>query len=101
MKVDELKEIEKNKEENRQRLCDAKHSSIDTFLRYIIMAIVACVGSISGLYLYAADQYVPKETYYALKQDLKEMKFELRQEIRNGLEKIEKKIDEKQAQKRP
>ena len=63
------------------QVCDERHKIVNMMLRYLIAGLIAAFLAIGGLYLYAGEKF-------ALKSDISM----LRSEIRDGFNRLEKRL---------
>lgn len=62
-------------------VCEERHKVINIFLRYIIAGLISAFLAIGGLYLYAGEKFATKGEISLI-----------RQEIRDGFTRIEKRL---------
>ena len=63
------------------QICEERHRVLNMIIRYIVAGIISSFLAIGSLYLYASEKY-------ALKDDIQL----LRQEIKDGFQRIEKRL---------
>ena len=66
--------------------CEERHLVTRAILKAVVAGILAAFASLGGAYLYAASQYATKE-------HVRELKADLRGDLANGFDRIEKRLD--------
>ena len=66
--------------------CEERHKMTSAILKVVISGVLAAFGAISGHYLYAGGTFATKDQVREIKTDLKE-------DIRAGFDRIEKRLD--------
>lgn len=72
--------------------CDERHAMVNMFLRALVVAVITAFASIFSAYLYAGAMYAEKEDVEHLRDSVKEMRRELREDIKAGFARIEKQL---------
>jgi hypothetical protein len=66
--------------------CEERHQMTRARLKGVVAGVLGAFTAIGGHYLYAANQY-------ATKDQVRELKADLRSDIANGFSRIEKQLD--------
>ena len=69
--------------------CDERHELISAFIRYLAIGVIAAFTAIFSQYLYAAATYAEKVDVEDMRRNVREMRKELREDIRAGFARIE------------
>jgi hypothetical protein len=53
-------------------ICAERHRVLDMFVRYLIAAVMAAFVSVASLYLYGNEKYAQKDDLALMRQEIKE-----------------------------
>ena len=62
--------------------CEERHKSISLVIRYLVTGVIASFIAIGSFYLYAAEKYCEKSVVDLIRDDIREMRRDIKEDMK-------------------